>query len=75
MPNLESYLETADLTFEDLQNLDEGELLGHAWVIGTLDRVNQYTIDDKEIAEAEWQKAVDDFINDDGTVLLCPDNA
>jgi hypothetical protein len=73
-PNLEYYLETADLTFEDLQNLDEGELLGHAWVIGTFDRVNQYTIDDKEVTEAEWQKAINDFIAADDTVLLCPEN-
>jgi hypothetical protein len=74
MPNLESYLETADLTFEDLQKLNEGELLGQAWVIGTFDRVNQYTIDDKEVTEAEWQKAIDDFIAADDTVLLCPKN-
>jgi hypothetical protein len=74
MPNLESYLETTDLTFEDLSKLNDSELLGHAWVIGTFDRVYQYTIDEKQVTEAEWQKAIDDFINDDDTILLCPDN-
>jgi hypothetical protein len=75
MPNLESYLEITNLTFEDLTELNESELLSHAWVIGTFDRVNQYTIDDKEVTETKWQMAIDDFINADDTILLCPDNA
>jgi hypothetical protein len=73
-PNLESFLEKDGITFEDLKKLNERELLGYAWVIGTFDRVNQYTISDKEVTEAEWQKAVDDFIAADDTVLLCPEN-
>jgi hypothetical protein len=73
-PNIEYFLEQENLTFEDLKKLDEGELLGYAWVIGTFDRVNQYTVNDKEVTEAEWRKAIDDFINADSCYLLCPDN-
>jgi hypothetical protein len=41
---------------------------------GSFERVNKYMIDGTEAAEAEWQKAIYDFINDDDTILLCPDN-
>jgi hypothetical protein len=74
-PTIDWWLNDFNLTFEDLKKLEEDdELLGYAWVIGTFDRVNQYTIDDKEVTEAEWQKTIDDFIAADDTVLLCPDN-
>jgi hypothetical protein len=72
--NLDQLLEQYNLTFEDLEKLDESELLGIAWTLGTFDRVNLYTIDDTEVTEAEWQKAIDDFIAADDTVLLCPEN-
>jgi Icc-related predicted phosphoesterase len=74
-PNIERFLEEENLTFDDLSKLeDEGELLGIAWSLGTFDRVNYYTIDDKEVTETDWQKAIEDFINDEDTILLCPDN-
>jgi hypothetical protein len=74
MPNLESFLEKDGITFEDLKKLNESELLGIAWTLGTFDRVNLYTIDEKEVTEAEWQKAIDEFIAADDTILLCPEN-
>jgi hypothetical protein len=73
--NLDQLLELYNLTFDDLKKLDEGELLGIAWTLGTFDRVNKYTIDEKEVTEAEWREQIDDFINYDETILLCPDNA
>jgi hypothetical protein len=74
-PNIDYFLEEENLTFEDLKKLKEDDdLLGYAWVIGTFDRVNYYTIDDKEVAETEWRTTIDDFINDDDTILLCPEN-
>jgi hypothetical protein len=66
-------LNDLNITFEELKKLDEGELLGIAWTLGTFDRVNYYTIDDKEVTEVQWQKAIDDFINADDTILLCPE--
>jgi uncharacterized protein YceK len=42
--------------------------------MGSFNRVNQYTIDDKEVTESKWRKTIDDFIGDEDTVLLCPDN-
>jgi hypothetical protein len=74
-PNFEGFLQDENLTLDDLKKLDEGELLGFAWALGTFDRVNQYMVDDKEVNETEWQNYIDDFINADDCILLCSDNA
>ncbi len=50
------------------------ELIENALGLGYYDRVNQYTIDDIEVSEEEWQSTIDNFINDSACVTLCPCN-
>lgn len=74
-PNLDYELEFYDVSYEELKNLDDGTLLEIAWVIGYYDRVNQYTADDIEITEEQWQKTIDEFKDAPDCITLCTRNA
>ncbi|MDR0943716.1 MAG: hypothetical protein LBM41_04200 [Ruminococcus sp.] len=68
-------LDSYELTIDDLYELSESEIYGIAWNEGFFDRRDQYLADEMEVTEAEWRKFINDFENDENTILLCPDNA
>jgi len=57
-----------------LDNMSMEDLIKEALGLGYYDRVNQFTVDNIEISEEQWEGIISEFKNMSGSIMLCPCN-